>query len=206
MFGRGTRLSPKIGHGKIRLMLLMICRPLGAYRTRHYAERVLAGGPLAFTSWWDNRGVAPCYRKFPLALRIRNATRAEILLTNADSTTWLPGDSLFDGSVTVPSMLPPSRWHIDYLLRCAVPTEVWFTVSEKKLEHHWAELLEKAPNFRMPISPFGSSDYHRSRLSHLFHAKRHPSFRWFQQTIRDQSCGSAPPQQFCLAVSICRWL
>ena len=78
-----------------------------------YPERVLAGGPLAFTSWWDNKGVAPCYRKFPLALRIRNATRAEILLTNADITTWLPGDSLFDGSVTVPSVLPAGDYEID---------------------------------------------------------------------------------------------
>ena len=78
------------------------------------------------------------------------------------------------------------HWHIDYLLRCAVPTEVWFTMADRRLEHHWAELLEKAPTFRMPISRFGSSDYHRSRASHLFHAKRHPSFRWFQRTIREQ--------------------
>lgn len=57
--------------------------------------------------------MAPCYRKFPLALRIRNATRAEILLTTADITNWLPGDSLFDGSVTVPSLLSAGDYEID---------------------------------------------------------------------------------------------
>jgi Domain of unknown function (DUF4832)/Beta-galactosidase len=78
-----------------------------------YPNRVLPGGPLAFTSWWDNKGVAPCYRKFPLALRIRNAACAEILLTDANITTWLPGDSLFDGSVTVPSTLASGDYELD---------------------------------------------------------------------------------------------
>ena len=40
-------------------------------------------------------------------------------------------------------------------------------------------------NFRIPIPRFGSSDYHRSRSSHLFYSKRRPSFRWFQQTLRE---------------------
>jgi len=78
------------------------------------------------------------------------------------------------------------HWHIDYLLGVAEPVEVWYTTANQKLEHHWAELLEKAPHFRVPIPRFGSSDYHRSRSSHLFHSKRRPSFRWFQQAIREQ--------------------
>ena len=78
-----------------------------------YPSRVVSGGPLAFTSWWDNKGVAPCYRKFPLALRIRNAAHAEIILTEADITSWLPGDSLFNDSVTVPSMLASGEYELD---------------------------------------------------------------------------------------------
>lgn len=35
-----------------------------------YPRAVNPGGDLAFTSWWDNKGVAPCYKKFPLALRL----------------------------------------------------------------------------------------------------------------------------------------
>jgi Uri superfamily endonuclease len=78
------------------------------------------------------------------------------------------------------------HWHIDYLLAAAQPLEVWFTTAGTKLEHHWAELLENAPQFRIPIARFGSSDYHRSRASHLFYSKRRPSFAWFQRQIRTE--------------------
>lgn len=75
------------------------------------------------------------------------------------------------------------HWHIDYFLKAAAPVEVWFTTAGRRLERHWADLLENTSKFRMPISRFGSSDYHRSRASHLFYSKRRPSFRWFQQQI-----------------------
>jgi Uri superfamily endonuclease len=77
-----------------------------------------------------------------------------------------------------------SHWHIDYLLDVAEPVEVWFSTASQKLEHHWAGLLEKAPNFRIPIARFGSSDYNRSRTSHLFYTRHRPNFRWFQQTLK----------------------
>ena len=77
------------------------------------------------------------------------------------------------------------HWHIDYLLGVAEPIEVWYTTENQKLEHHWADLLENAPQFRIPIPRFGSSDYHRSRSSHLFFSKRRPAFRWFQQQLQE---------------------
>lgn len=76
------------------------------------------------------------------------------------------------------------HWHIDHLLAVAEPVEVWFSTADRKLEHHWAELLANAPQFRIPIARFGSSDYHRSRASHLFYCKRRPSFSWFQRLLR----------------------
>lgn len=75
------------------------------------------------------------------------------------------------------------HWHIDYLLQVAQPIEVWYTTTEQKLERHWAELLENGPNFRIPIPRFGSSDYHRSRSSHLYFSKRVPSFGWFERQL-----------------------
>ncbi len=78
------------------------------------------------------------------------------------------------------------HWHIDYLLGIAEPVEVWFTTASQRLEHHWSDLLEQAPNFRVLIARFGSSDYHRSRSSHLFFSKRPPVFQWFHQQIMDQ--------------------
>jgi len=78
------------------------------------------------------------------------------------------------------------HWHIDYLLQVATPVEVWLTMAGRKLEHRWAELLEDAPGFRVPILRFGSSDYHRSRSSHLFYSKHRPSFGWFQQQVTER--------------------
>jgi Uri superfamily endonuclease len=75
------------------------------------------------------------------------------------------------------------HWHIDYLLTVAEPVEVWLSTAKQKLEHRWADLLNDAPNFRVPIPRFGSSDYHRSCSSHLFFSKRKPSFRCFEQQI-----------------------
>lgn len=78
------------------------------------------------------------------------------------------------------------HWHIDYLLQVAQLLEVWYSTADHKLEHQWAHLLEKAPQFRIPIRRFGSSDYHRSRSSHLFYSKRRPAFAWFRQQLAEQ--------------------
>ena len=90
------------------------------------------------------------------------------------------------------------HWHIDYLLQIATPVEVWFNTADRKLEHHWAELMEHAPGFRVPIPRFGSSDYHRSRTSHLFYSKRRPSFRLFQQQVIERFEGVEVRQQMTL--------
>ena len=76
------------------------------------------------------------------------------------------------------------HWHIDYLMSFAMPLEVWFAVSDRKLEQDWVELMEHEPRFNCPIPRFGSSDYRRSRTSHLFFSKRRPSFIWFEQRVR----------------------
>jgi Uri superfamily endonuclease len=94
------------------------------------------------------------------------------------------------------------HWHVDYLLQIASPVEVWFTTAGRKLEHHWAEFLEAAPRFRVPIRRFGSSDYHRSRLSHLFYSRRRPSFRWFQQQIMEDFEGVEVEQFLILSSSV----
>jgi Uri superfamily endonuclease len=78
------------------------------------------------------------------------------------------------------------HWHIDYLLQVAEPVEIWYTTAAQKLEHHWADLLEQTPQFRIPIPRFGSSDYHRSRASHLFYCKRRPAFAWFRQELEER--------------------
>lgn len=77
------------------------------------------------------------------------------------------------------------HWHMDHLMGFATPLEVWYAVADRKLERDWVELLEREARFSCPIPRFGASDHHRSRTSHLFFSKRRPSFRWFEQRIRE---------------------
>lgn len=65
---------------------------------------------LVFTSWWENKGVAPCYRRFALALRLKGKGTPLILVTDADIRSWLPGDSLYDDAVFVPPDVEPGEY------------------------------------------------------------------------------------------------
>ena len=51
-----------------------------------------------------------------MALRLKSDLRSEVLLTEADITMWLPGDSLFDGAVTVPENLPGGEYEVGLAL------------------------------------------------------------------------------------------
>lgn len=77
-----------------------------------YPAQVPANGKLAFTSWWVNRGVAPSYKAYPLALRLKGTERSQVLVTDADIRNWLPGDNLYDDAVFVPGDLPPGRYEL----------------------------------------------------------------------------------------------
>ncbi len=77
-----------------------------------YPAAVQAGGQLAFTSWWENKGVAPCYRPFPLALRLKGTAGATVLTTSADIRAWLPGDSLYDDAAYLPADLAPGEYEL----------------------------------------------------------------------------------------------
>ncbi|TKJ38170.1 MAG: DUF4832 domain-containing protein [Planctomycetes bacterium B3_Pla] len=77
-----------------------------------YPAAAKAGDKLSFTSWWDNKGVAPCYKEFYLALRLKNEQTTEILAANADIRTWLPGDNLYDDAVLIPDNIPAGEYDL----------------------------------------------------------------------------------------------
>jgi hypothetical protein len=78
-----------------------------------YPAAVRPQSKLAFTTWWENKGVAPIYRDFPLALRLKNAVHREVLPAGADIREWLPGDNLYDDAVFVPAGIPPGEYALD---------------------------------------------------------------------------------------------
>lgn len=67
---------------------------------------------LPFTTWWENKGVAPAYREFPLALRLKNAQRSEVFATRADVRNWLPGDNTYDDAIYIPADMPAGEYEV----------------------------------------------------------------------------------------------
>lgn len=78
-----------------------------------YPRQVEPNGTLTFTSWWENKGVAPCYKSFGLALRLRGTDSNTILPTDADIRSWLPGDNLYDDKVFIPITANPGEYELD---------------------------------------------------------------------------------------------
>lgn len=77
-----------------------------------HSKKVQPGEIMNLTSWWENKGVAPCYRRFPLAIRLTRDEKSVVLVTDADIRPWLPGDNLFDSQVPVPSDLSAGQYDL----------------------------------------------------------------------------------------------
>ncbi len=88
-----------------------------------YPAVVRGNGKLDFTTWWENKGVAPCYRQFPLALRLKGSATSAVMPTAADIRTWLPGDNLYDGAVFVPADLASGDYELQLALLDPVSRE-----------------------------------------------------------------------------------
>ncbi|MCE5308879.1 MAG: DUF4832 domain-containing protein, partial [Acidobacteriales bacterium] len=81
-----------------------------------YPATVARDAKLPFTSWWENKGVAPCYRQWPLAIRLKSANHTQVWRTEADIRDWLPGDNLYDSAVVVPVDMPAGVYDLGVAL------------------------------------------------------------------------------------------
>ncbi len=76
-------------------------------RQLRWAESVARGADLPVEGWIENTGVAPLYRPYRLALRLRwGSGGSAILPLAADPRAWLPGDALVDERVRLPAVVP----------------------------------------------------------------------------------------------------
>jgi len=118
-----------------------------------YPARVKPNEVLAFTSWWDNKGVAPCYKPFSLALRIRGTDSGRILLTGADINSWLPGDNLYDGKVYVPIDISPGEYQMELAIVDANRQPRVQLAIEGRQENGWYSLgsIEVVPRAGKPV-------------------------------------------------------
>ena len=77
-----------------------------------YPRQVEANGKLAFQSWWENKGVAPCYKDFTLALRLVSRKDSILLPADAIIKEWLPGDNIYDHTLVIPGDVPADRYEL----------------------------------------------------------------------------------------------
>ena len=76
------------------------------------------------------------------------------------------------------------HWHIDYLRREAMVVEVWYLVSEERLECDWYQAAADMPDAEVLVYGFGSSGC-RCR-SHLVYFKSKPSLADFRRKLGKQ--------------------
>jgi hypothetical protein len=88
-----------------------------------FPSQIQQNGKLEFTSWWENKGVAPCYKDFAFAIRLKNDSDERIFITNADIRTWLPGDNVYDNHVFIPLDMNPGTYNLQVGIVDAVKGE-----------------------------------------------------------------------------------
>jgi hypothetical protein len=81
-----------------------------------YPQTVKRNNKLSFESWWDNKGVAPCYEKFRLAIRLKNQNEITMFLTEADIRTWLPGDNIHNDALFIPKEMKAGTYDVELAL------------------------------------------------------------------------------------------
>ncbi len=83
-----------------------------AVRRFAFPERVARGELFAFTSWIENLGVAPCYKPFEFAIRLKGPSASFVFRTSARIIDWLPGDSVFDSAIAITPDVPPGQYAV----------------------------------------------------------------------------------------------
>ena len=84
-----------------------------AVRRVSYSSIPKAGGAINIKAWFENIGVAPIYHRYPLAFRLKNLNNKSqryILKSNADITTWLPGDIIINEDFILPQEITAGKY------------------------------------------------------------------------------------------------
>lgn len=82
-------------------------------RSFSYPGQAQINSKLLFKSWWENKGVAPCYKDFTMAVRLKSEAYQTVLPTKADVKKWLPGDNVYDDAVFIPNDMPPGTYAVE---------------------------------------------------------------------------------------------
>jgi len=76
------------------------------------------------------------------------------------------------------------HWHIDYLRQEAEVVEVWYLVSDERLECRWYQAAAAMPQAQVLLAGFGSSGC--GCHSHLLYFASAPSFEAFRRQLGEK--------------------
>ena len=92
--------------------LRAFCNDIGyrfVLRQFEYDGRVRRGDAFEWTCWIENVGVAPIYRRYDFALRLRQGNRTHVVTSPADIREWLPGDVFLRENMEIPTTFENGR-------------------------------------------------------------------------------------------------
>lgn len=88
-----------------------------------YPSFVYRQGQLSFTSLWENVGVAPIYKDYKLAVRLRNAQKTILLPVDVTIRDWLPGNIVCDDKLYIPFDAPLGKYQLELAIVAPVSYE-----------------------------------------------------------------------------------
>lgn len=92
-------------------------------RRFEYPSEVTPQGQLPINSIWENIGVAPIYKDYRLAVRLKNPQKTQVLTTCAYLPDWLPGDIVSDEILYIPYDMPTGLYKIEIAIVSPVSFE-----------------------------------------------------------------------------------
>jgi hypothetical protein len=92
-------------------------------RKFEYPAVVSRQGQFSFTSLWENIGVAPIYKDYKLAVRLKNSQKTLVLPTCAELLNWLPGDIVYDEKLYIPFDMPSGTYQLEIAIVSPVSYE-----------------------------------------------------------------------------------
>jgi hypothetical protein len=145
-----------------------------ALRKFVFPAQVAPGGVFEYSSWWENLGVAPCYRNYPVALKLKGSNREVVLATDSDIRKWLPGDSLLEGSLHLPKDLPEGNYEVTLALVDPIThtPRIWLA-SQGREPDGWYKLGQVRISFSPPLK----TEVKKSYISLCFRAPMLPVAR-----------------------------
>ncbi len=102
-----------------------------------------AGEMIPVKMWWLNSGVAPVYGDYRLELEFRSSSASARVPFPADIRKWLPGDSIYEGTLPLDRALAPGRYRVRVAMvdpRTALPA-IRFAI-EGRQPDGWYDLSE----------------------------------------------------------------